>query len=30
MSNQLELFTSNWGVRNDVAHLQVQLEEMFP
>ena len=30
MSEQLELFTSNWGVRNDVAHLQVQLEELIP
>lgn len=30
MSEQLELFTSNWGVRNDVAHLQTKLEEMLP
>ena len=30
MKNQLELFTSEWGVRNDVKHLVDELNELLP
>ena len=30
MPKQLELFTSEWGVRNDVAHLIDPLNELLP
>ena len=30
MEKQLELFTSNWGVRNDVSHLIDKLHELIP
>mgnify|MGYP001474171351 CR=1 FL=1 len=30
MPKQLELFTSEWGVRNDVAHLIDPLNELIP
>tara|TARA_B100000212_G_scaffold341922_1_gene326619 strand:- start:2265 stop:2624 length:360 start_codon:yes stop_codon:yes gene_type:complete len=30
MKKQLELFTSEWGVRNDVKHLVDELNELLP
>ena len=30
MEKQLELFTSEWGVRNDVKHLVDPLNDLLP